>query len=82
MVPVAKTAPIPSYVLPLSKARSAFTCSLSTTVVLGQDTVMKKIEIQWPSGQKDVLENVSADAIYTLMEGKGIVRSVPFSKFE
>jgi hypothetical protein len=32
---VAKTAPIPSYVLPLSKARFAFTCLLSTTVVLG-----------------------------------------------
>ena len=34
MVQVAKTAPIPSYVLPLSKTQFASACSLSTTVVL------------------------------------------------
>lgn len=45
---------------------------------LGQDAEMKKVEIQWPSGQKDVLENVPGDAIYTIVEGKGIVEAVPF----
>lgn len=49
---------------------------------LGQDAVMKKVEIQWPSGQKDVLENVAGDAIYTIVEGKGIVKTTPLTRPE
>ena len=39
---------------------------------LGRESTMKKIEIEWPSGQRDELKNVPADAIYTILEGKGI----------
>ena len=37
---------------------------------------MKKIEIEWPSGQRDELKNVPADAIYTILEGKGIQSTI------
>ena len=39
---------------------------------LGSESAMKRIEIQWPSGLKEELMNVPADAIYTIVEGKGI----------
>lgn len=43
---------------------------------LGADAVMTRIEIQWPSGLKEHFENVRGDAIYTIVEGKGIVKKV------
>jgi len=43
---------------------------------LGSDSVMKKVEIQWPSGLKENLTNVRGDAIYTIVEGKGITSTV------
>jgi enediyne biosynthesis protein E4 len=46
---------------------------------LGQDSVMTKVEVQWPSGKKDVLNNVAADALYTVVEGKGIVDTTPLN---
>jgi hypothetical protein len=42
---------------------------------LGQDAVMKEIEIEWPSGQNQQLANIPADAIYTIEEGKGIIQT-------
>ena len=39
---------------------------------LGHDAVMKRIQIQWPSGLKEELKNVPGDAIYTILEGQGI----------
>jgi enediyne biosynthesis protein E4 len=50
---------------------------------LGSEAAMKKIEIQWPSGFKEELKNIPGDAIYTIVEGKGIsatVRLPPFAK--
>ena len=49
---------------------------------LGKEAVMSRIEILWPSGQKEELENVIADAIYTIVEGKGIVSKIPLSASE
>ncbi len=43
---------------------------------LGAESVMKKIEIAWPSGLKEELKNVPADAIYTIEEGRGIQTTV------
>lgn len=43
---------------------------------LGSDSTMKKIEIQWPSGLKEDLKEVAGDAIYTIVEGKGITNTV------
>jgi hypothetical protein len=33
------------------------------------------LEIRWPSGLVDVLENVKANQILTVLEGKGIVEN-------
>jgi enediyne biosynthesis protein E4 len=42
---------------------------------LGPDASIKEIEIEWPSGQKQKLTNIPADAIYTIEEGKGITQT-------
>ncbi len=39
---------------------------------LAGDSVMDKVEIRWPNGNIETLRNVSADAIYTVVEGQGI----------
>lgn len=44
---------------------------------LGADSVMKKVEIQWPSGLKEELQNVSGDAIHEIVEGQGIKNTIP-----
>ena len=46
---------------------------------LGMDAVIEKIEIDWPSGAKEELKSVAADAIYTITEGKGITGTVKLS---
>jgi enediyne biosynthesis protein E4 len=43
---------------------------------LGSEVAMKKIDIQWPSGLKEELKNIPGDAIYTIVEGKGISTTV------
>jgi hypothetical protein len=43
---------------------------------LGSDAMMKKIQIQWPSGLKEEIKNVPADAIYTIVEGQGIQNTI------
>jgi hypothetical protein len=47
---------------------------------LGQNTVMNKVEVSWPSGQKDVYQNLPADMLYTMVEGGTIAQKTPFSK--
>jgi enediyne biosynthesis protein E4 len=47
---------------------------------LGQSAVMNKVEVSWPSGQKDEYENLPADRIYTMVEGGTISERAPFSK--
>jgi hypothetical protein len=46
---------------------------------LAGDSVMNKVEIRWPNGSVETLQNVSADAIYTIVEGQGIKRSIKLS---
>jgi hypothetical protein len=43
---------------------------------LGSEATMKKVQIQWPSGLKEELKNISADAIYTIVEGQGIQNTI------
>jgi hypothetical protein len=43
---------------------------------LGSDGTMKKVEIEWPSGLKEELRNVPGDAIYMIVEGKGITNTI------
>ena len=42
----------------------------------GGDSVMDKVEIRWPTANAETLTNVAADAIYTLVEGRGITTTV------
>jgi hypothetical protein len=43
---------------------------------LGSEATMKKVEIRWPSGFTEELKNVPGDAIYTIVEGKGISNTI------
>jgi enediyne biosynthesis protein E4 len=43
---------------------------------LGAETKMRRVEIRWPSGASEELKNVAADAIDTIVEGRGITNSV------
>ena len=47
---------------------------------LGADATMKTVEIAWPSGKKETLQDVPADFIYTIVEGSGIQQKVPFAR--
>ena len=53
---------------------------LVLTFGLGSLTKVDAMEVQWPSGQKDELKNVSAGQTVTIKEGQGIVLSEPYSK--
>src|SRR5262249_39616811 len=44
---------------------------------LGTAKKMEAVEIRWPSGKVETLENVAADAIYTIVEGSGIRNTTP-----
>lgn len=46
---------------------------------LGSASVIKRVEIQWPSGLKEDLHDVPAGAIYTVVEGQGIKSSTRFN---
>ena len=39
---------------------------------LGTATKIDSVEIRWPNGTLETLQNVAADAIYTIVEGAGI----------
>jgi hypothetical protein len=45
---------------------------------MGRATEAERVEIRWPSGQVDVLENVPADQLIHVEEGKGIVKKTSF----
>lgn len=40
---------------------------------LGTSTKIESVEIHWPSGAVDVLNDLEADHFYSVLEGKGIV---------
>jgi len=44
---------------------------------LGAATKIDSVEIRWPNGATETLRNVSADAIYTVVEGSGIRDTKP-----
>ncbi len=43
------------------------------TVGLGSAEQLDRLEIRWPDGSEEVLENVAADARYRIVQGEGIV---------
>lgn len=44
---------------------------------LGAVTKVEKVEIQWPSGKRDVLTDIEADQGYVVTEGKGVTGQLP-----
>jgi len=40
---------------------------------------MNTVEISWPSGTKESFQNLPAEFIYTIEEGKGVQKKVPFA---
>lgn len=47
---------------------------------LGKAARIDRLELRWPSGTVDVLENVKANQVLTIREGQGITRHGPYSK--
>ena len=45
---------------------------------LGTAEVAERIEVTWPSGAKDSVENVKANQIVLIQEGRGVVKNEPF----
>jgi hypothetical protein len=48
---------------------------LVLTFGLGISTKADRVEIEWPSGQRDTLNNIAADQIITVQEGVGVKAS-------
>jgi hypothetical protein len=44
---------------------------------LGASSKIDSVEIRWPNGASETLQNVAGDAIYTIVEGSGIRNSTP-----
>jgi hypothetical protein len=44
---------------------------------LGTATKLDSVEIRWPSGLVEKLQNIAADAIYTIVEGEGVRETKP-----
>ena len=53
---------------------------LTLTFGLGKESEAQSAEITWPSGQKDILRNLNADATYTIEEGGKILATRPFKR--
>jgi hypothetical protein len=47
---------------------------------LGSATAADRLEITWPGGRIDVLENLPANHVITVREGEGETRRVPFAR--
>ena len=43
---------------------------------LGANEKMSEVEIRWPQGETEILRDVAADFIYTIIEGAGITKKV------
>jgi hypothetical protein len=52
---------------------------LVLTFGLGSQNKADRVEIEWPSGQRDVLTNVNADQTITVQEGAGIKSSQKYN---
>jgi hypothetical protein len=53
---------------------------LVLTFGLGAQTQADTVEIQWPSGQVDNLQNIAAGQAITVQEAKGVVANRPYGK--
>ena len=62
------------------KAGSSYLAQNDLRVHFGLGNALKadRLEIHWPGGQVEVIENIEANRILTVRQGEGVVRSVPF----
>jgi hypothetical protein len=47
---------------------------------LGKIQKVKSIEVRWPSGQVDTLNDIAVNQLILVKEGTGIIRATPFNK--
>jgi len=47
---------------------------------MARRTVAERLEILWPSGMVDTVENINANQILTVQEGKGVIGGQPFER--
>ena len=45
---------------------------------LGQAAQADRLEVAWPGGTTDVVRNIPANQIVTVIEGQGLVKRTPF----
>jgi len=45
----------------------------------GQRSIIDTVEVSWPSGKKDVIQDLATDFIYTIVEGEGVKKKEPFA---
>jgi hypothetical protein len=62
------------------KAGSSYLTSsdVRVHVGLGRSARAERLEVRWPRGRTEVVQNVAANQIITIREGDGIVKQVPF----
>jgi hypothetical protein len=53
---------------------------LRAHIGLGQATRAERLEIRWPSGATETIENLPANHIFTVREGKGVVARAPLTR--
>jgi len=44
---------------------------------LGTAAKMESVEVRWPNGKMETLENLAADSIYSIVEGEGVRETKP-----
>jgi hypothetical protein len=49
-------------------------------VGLGDTTIVDRVEIRWPSGRTELVQNVAANQLVVIREGAGVVESTPFRR--
>ena len=47
---------------------------------LGNAAKADRLEIRWPGGTVEVIENIEANGVVTVRQGDGVIRSVPFEQ--
>lgn len=52
---------------------------LPLTLGLGTSDRVDELRVLWPGGSLELIENVAADATYTIRQGEGVIRREPFS---
>jgi len=53
---------------------------LSAHFGLAQATIVDRLEIRWPSGRTEVVQNVAANQLVVIREGAGVVESTRFQR--